>query len=344
MYTDKTVLVTGGAGFIAVHCILQLLNAGYRVRATLRSLSREPEVRAMLKEGGVEAGDRLSFIRTDLSSDTNWNEAVKDCIYVIHVASPTPIVNYKHEDEMIIPAREGVLRVLRASRDAGVKRVVLTSAIGAVVCGHPAQTAPFDETFWTNTSGKAPAYQKSKTLAERAAWEFIEKEGNGLELSAINPVGVLGPVLGADYSHSIHIIKNLLTASIPGTPKLNSGFVDVRDVADLHLRAMIHPAAKGERFIATAGESIWLVEVAKILKDNLGQSAKKVPVKEIPSLLLRIAAFKDPKLKSVIPFLGTVINVTSAKAIHTLGWAPRSTKEAVLATAESLIRLRLLDQ
>ena len=341
---EKTVLVTGGAGFIAVHSILQLLNAGYRVRTTLRSLSRETEVRAMLREGGVEAGDRLTFIETDLSADTNWNRAVDGCTYVLHVASPTPIFNYKHEDEMIIPAREGVLRVLRASRDAGVKRVVLTSAIGAVVYGHPAQTAPFDESSWTNTSGKAPAYQKSKTLAERAAWEFIEREGGKLELSAVNPVTVMGPVLGSDYSHSIHLIKNLLTGKMPGCPKINSGFVDVRDVADLHLRAMTHPDAKGERFIATAGESIWLVAVANILKQHMGEAASKVHAKEIPGTLLRIAALKDPQVKSMIPLLGRVMNVTSAKAIRMLGWSPRSTEEAVLATANSLIRLRLLDR
>lgn len=339
----KTVLVTGGAGFIAVHCILQLLNEGYRVRTTLRSLSREAEVRAMLREGGQEAGDRVTFIEADLSADTNWDKAVNGCTYVLHVASPTPIVNYKHEDEMIIPAREGVLRVLRASRNAGVTRVVLTSAIGAVVYGNPAQTAPFDETNWTNTSGKAPAYQKSKTLAERAAWEFIEREGKGLELSAVNPVAVMGPVLGPDYSHSIHLIKNLLTGKMSGCPKINSGFVDVRDVADLHLRAMTHPAAKGERFIATAGESIWMVKVAKILKEHLGETANKVHVKELPGTLLRIAALKDPKVKSIIPLLGKVMNVTSAKAIRKLGWSPRSTEDAILATAESLIRLRLLD-
>jgi dihydroflavonol-4-reductase len=342
--TEQLVLVTGGAGFIAVHCILQLLNAGYRVRATLRSLSRETEVRAMLKEGGTDAGEYLTFIQADLSSDAHWDEAVSGCTYVLHVASPTPILNYKHEDEMIIPARDGVLRVLRAARDAGVKRVVLTSAIGAIVYGHAKQTEPYDETTWTNISGKAPAYQKSKTLAERAAWDFIEKEGNGLELTAINPVAVMGPVLGPDYSHSIHLIKNLLTGKMPGCPKINSCFVDVRDVADLHLRAMTHPAAKGKRFIATAGESIWLTDLAKILKENLGEAAHKVNVKVLPNTLIRIAALKDPTVKSMVPLLGRIMNATSAKAIHLLGWSPRSTKEAVLATAESLIRLHLLDQ
>lgn len=339
--TGKLVLVTGGSGFIAVYCIIQLLNRGYRVRATLRSLDREATVRAMLLEGGVEAGDRLTFVKAELSADDHWNEAVKGCTYVLHVASPTPKLDVKHEDEMIIPAREGVLRVLRAARDAGVKRVVLTSAIGAVVYGHPNQTAPFDETTWTNTSN-APAYQKSKTLAEEAAWAFMAQEGRGMELAAINPVTVMGPVLGPDYSHSIHLIKNLLTGKMPGCPKINSGFVDVRDVADLHLRAMEDPSANGERFIATAGESIWLVAVAGILKENLGAAAGNVKVKELPNFLLRIAALKDPMVRSMIPLLGRVMNVTSTKAIHLLGWSPRSTREAILASAESLIRLNLL--
>jgi dihydroflavonol-4-reductase len=339
--TEKLVLVTGGSGFIAMHCIIQLLNKGTRVRATLRSLDREAKVRAMLREGGVDAGDRLSFIEADLSADEHWAEAVTGCTYVLHVASPTPKLNFKHEDEMIIPAREGVLRVLRASRDAGVKRVVLTSAIGAVVYGHPNQTAPYDETSWTNTA-TAPAYQKSKTLAEKAAWAFIEQEGKGLELAAVNPTAVMGPVLGPEYSHSIDIIKNLLTGKMAGCPKINSGFVDVRDVADLHLRAMTDSAANGERFIATAGESIWMVEVAKILKANLGDAAAKVNTKQLPNTLLRVLAMRDAKIKSIIPLLGNHMNTTSTKAIHLLGWSPRSTEEAIVATAESLIRLNLL--
>lgn len=295
----------------------------------------------MLREGGVEAGEALTFIQADLSSDKNWDEEVKDCAYVLHVASPTPKLNFKHEDEMIIPAREGVLRVMRASRDAGISRVVLTSAIGAIVYGHPKQTAPYDETFWTDTTN-APAYQKSKTLAERAAWDFMKREGGALELSVVNPAAVMGPVLGPDYSHSIYLIKNLLTGKMAGCPKINSCFVDVRDVADLHLRAMVDPKAKGERFIATGGESMWLVDVAKILKANMGDKANKVKAMQLPNTVLRIAALKDPMVKSMIPLLGIPMNLTSAKAINVLGWSPRSPKDAILASAESLIRLNLL--
>jgi len=339
--SDQLVLVTGGSGFIAVHCILQLLNAGYRVRTTVRSLTREPEVRAMLGEGGVEAGDRLSFITADLEADMHWNDAAEGCTYVLHGASPTPLNAYEHEDEMIIPAREGVLRVLRASRKSKVRRVVLTSAFGAIVYGHPPRTTPFTEKDWTVTTGKVPPYQKSKTLAERAAWEFIKKEG-GPELSVVNPVTVMGPVLGPDYSHSIHLIRNLLGGTMPGCPKINSAFVDVRDVADLHLRAMTNPVANGERFIATAGESIWLIEVARILKRTMGEAASKVPVKELPNILLRLAALKDPTVKSMVPLLGLVMNTTNEKAVRMLGWSPRSTEDAIQSAAESLVRLGLV--
>lgn len=339
--TEQMVLVTGGAGFIAAHCILKLLKEGYRVRATLRDLSREAAVRAMLHEGGVDARDQLTFIKADLSNDQNWNEAVKDCAYVMHVASPTPKLNFKHEDEMIVPAREGVLRVLLASKEAGVKRVVLTSAIGAIVYGHPKQTAPYDETVWTDTT-HAPAYQKSKTLAEKAAWEFMAQSGDDMELAVVNPAAVMGPVLGPDYSHSIYLVKNLLTGKMAGCPKINSCFVDVRDVADLHYLAMINPHARGERFIATGGESIWLVEVAKILKANLGSKAGKVKAMQLPNTVLRIAALKDPMVKSMIPLLGIPMNLTSAKAVNLLGWSPRTPEEAIVATAESLIRLNLL--
>jgi len=341
---EKTVLVTGGSGFIAVHCILQLLEAGYRVRTTVRTLDREPEVREMLRVGGVEAGEQLSFIAADLASDNNWAAAVAGCTYVLHVASPTPLKGYKHEDEMIIPAREGVLWVLRAARDAGVKRVVLTSAFGAIGFGHPQQMAPFKETDWTALNDKTPAYQKSKTIAERAAWDFIAKEGRGLELAAINPVAVLGPVLGPDFSHSIQIIKRLMHGKAAGSPKINSSFVDVRDVADLHIKAMTNPAANGERFLATAGKSIWLVDIAEILKRRMGATAAHIKVRELPNWLLHIIALRDPVVKAIIPMLGKLMNTTNEKAVRLLGWKPRPTEEAVVATAESLVRLNLLDK
>lgn len=339
--TDELVLVTGGSGFIASHCIVQLLNAGYRVRTTVRSLAREAGVRAMLREGGAEPGDRLSFVAADLAADAGWPAAVAGCAYVLHGASPTPSDDLSHEDQWIVPAREGVLRVLRAARNAGVKRVVLTSAFGAIGYGHKPQTKPFDETDWTDLTGDVAPYQKSKTLSERAAWDFIAREGGDLELSVVNPVAVFGPVLGPDYSHSIRLVQRLMDG-MPGCPKINCGFVDVRDVADLHLRAMTSPAAKGERFLAVSGESMWLLDVAKVLRRRLGAAAGKVPTRELPSWLLRLAALRDPAMKAIVPTLGITMNATGKKAERLLGWAPRSNEEAIVATAESLMRLGLL--
>ncbi len=338
----STVLVTGGTGFIGSHSILQLLAAGHRVRTTVRNLKREGDVRAMLREGGAVPDDRVSFIAADLESDAGWREAVAYCDYVLHVASPMPPSVPKHEDDLIVPAREGALRVLRAARDAQVKRVVLTSSFGAIGYGHKPQTMSFDETFWTDVNGGVPAYQKSKTLAERAAWDFVASEGGKLELSVVNPVGVFGPVLGPDYSPSIQLVQRLMDGAMPGCPKLHFGFVDVRDVVDLHLRAMTHPAAKGERFIAVSGGSLSMLDIAKVLKSRLGASANKVPIRELPNWMVRIAALRDPAVKLLVPQLGKIKHASGEKAKRILGWTPRSNEESIVATAESLLRLRLL--
>ncbi|QQP95329.1 SDR family oxidoreductase [Lysobacter enzymogenes] len=341
---DLTVLVTGGTGFIAQHCILALLGHGYRVRTTLRSLAREDEVRQHLRAGGVEAGERLSFVVADLGNDAGWAEAAAGCAYVLHGASPTPTGEQANEDDWVRPAVDGNLRVLRAARDAGVKRVVLTSAFGAICAGHKQLDRPFVETDWSDLS--APGvwlYQKSKTLSERAAWDFIAREGHGLELSAVNPTAVLGPVLGADYSHSIRLIKNLMDGQ-PGSPKINCGFVDVRDVADLHVRAMIDPAANGERFIAIAGDSMWLGEVAAVLRARMGAAARKVPTRVLPNWLVRLGALTDPAMRGSVSLLGRNMNASGEKAMRLLGWVPRPREEAIVATAESLIRFGLVGQ
>lgn len=339
--TDELVLVTGGTGFIAQHCILALLKDGYRVRTTIRTPSREQEVRSYLKTGGATPGDRLSFAIADLSADPGWTEAAEGCAFVMHGASPTPSGDQVTEEDWIKPAVDGNLRVLRAARTAGARRVVLTSAFGAVGMGHKSMTRPFNEADWTNLDAKVAPYQKSKTLSERAAWDFVANEGRGLELAAVNPTAVLGPALGPDSSHSIQIIRNLMAGG-PGVPKINSGFVDVRDVADLHLRAMTHPAANGERFIAIAGESLWMIDVARILRRRMGAVADKVPTRELPNTLVRLAARANPSMKAMLPILGLDLNATSEKATRLLNWSPRSAEDAIVASADSLIQLGMI--
>jgi nucleoside-diphosphate-sugar epimerase len=339
----ELVLVTGGSGFIGAHCILQLLEQGFRVRTTVRSLKREPEVRAMLRQGDADPGDRLEFAAADLTSDAGWPGAVAGCAYVLHVASPFPPAAPKNEDELIIPAREGALRVLRAARDAGVKRVVMTSSYAAIGYGQPQQKAPFDETNWTDPNGDdVRAYVKSKTLAERAAWDFIAREGGALELSVVNPVGVFGPVLGPDYSTSILLVQRLMDGAMPGCPRLWFGLVDVRDVADMHLKCMTDPAAKGERFLAVAGEFLSIVEIARILKRRMGAAAKRVPTIELPDFMVRLAAMRDPAVQQILPELGKRKDGSNAKARRVLGWTPRSNEECVIATAVSMLALGLL--
>jgi len=339
---NELVLVTGGSGFIGVHCILQLLQAGYRVRTTVRSLEREPEVRAMLKVGGVDARDALSFATADLISDAGWSEAVAGCDFVLHVASPFPLRVPKDENELIVPAREGALRVLRASRDGGVKRVVLTSSFAAIGYGAESDRV-FTEKDWTNPDGPGVTpYTKSKTLAERAAWDFMAKEGGALELAVVNPVAVFGPVLGADISTSIQIVKMLMDGAMPGCPQLYFGVVDVRDVADLHLRAMTHPDAKGERFLAVTGHFVSIQEIGMMLRASLGAVAKRVPMNLLPNWVLRLAAVFDPTVRQIVPELGKHKDASNEKATRVLGWKPRSAQESVVATAESLLQLGLL--
>jgi nucleoside-diphosphate-sugar epimerase len=338
----STVLVTGGSGFIGCHCILKLLAAGYEVRATIRHLAREAEVRAMLRTAGVDPSERLSFAAADLESDAGWANAAEGCEYVLHVASPFPAGRPSHEDELIVPAREGTLRVLRAARGAGAKRAVLTSSFAAIGYGHPPRATPFDEKDWTRPSDGVSAYAKSKTLAERAAWDFVGDQGGGLELSVVNPVAVFGPVLGPDYSTSIQLIKRMLDGAMPGNPKLYFGVVDVRDVADLHLLAMTDAAAKGERFLAVAGEFVSLQDIATVLKSRMGAAGARVKTQELPTWLLRAAAWVNPLAREILPELGKKKSGSNAKAKRLLGWQPRPNEDAIAATGESLVHLGLL--
>ncbi|MTD16680.1 NAD-dependent epimerase/dehydratase family protein [Nakamurella sp. YIM 132087] len=350
--TPTTVLVTGGSGFIGGWCVLAALDSGHHVRTTVRDPAKGNRLRAQLHAAASFDDERLTIVLADLGDDAGWAEAVSGCDAVLHVASPTLRTTDLSEDEMIATARDGVLRVLRAARDHGVRRVVLTSASGAVVYGHPPQTEPFTEDDWSDVpipsqpsvprpSGRhvtaVPPYQKSKTLAERAAWEFVRSEGRGLELVAINPTAVLGPMLGNDDPPSLRTIRGMLAGALPVCPPFGTGWVDVRDVADLHLRAMTDPAAAGERFIATSGRSLRMVEIARVLRERLGDRAAKAPTRELPVFLAKALGVINPQLRALRPQLGLNLDSTSAKAQRLLGWRPRPVADSIVDTAESIL-------
>jgi dihydroflavonol-4-reductase len=344
------ILVTGGTGFIGGHLILQLLQQGHTVRTTVRSLAREGAVRKSLVDAGADAAadvGKLAFVAADLNSDDGWAAAVAGCACVHHVASPFPLALPKHEDELIIPAREGTLRVLRAARDAKVRRVVLTSSFAAIGYGYANRTTVFTEEDWSIIDGSqgqtVPPYQKSKTIAERAAWDFIKSEGGELELVVVNPVGVFGPVIGNDVGTSNQVVKKMLDGSVPGCPQMTMGAVDVRDIADLHIRAMNNPKAKGERFLGVDdSRAVSFLDIAKIIREKRPDHAKKVPTMELPNWLMKVVAIFDPSVRQIIPELGRVLDISNEKAKRVLGWTPRSTEESILATVDSLVQRGLV--
>jgi dihydroflavonol-4-reductase len=293
----------------------------------------------MLRTGGLSSFEDLSFIQTDLTSDNNWDEAMQDCTYVLHVASPIFLRLPKHEDEMIRPAVDGTLRVLRAARDAGVKRVVMTSNFGAVGYSHKDTTKVITEESWTDPGEKGlSAYNKSKILAERAAWDLMKKEGGALELSVINPMAIFGPSLGPVLSSGYGLLQKVMDGSMKAIPNISLGIVDVRDVADLHLRAMTPPLAKGQRFLALAGGTMSLLEIAKFLKSRLPGFTQRTSTKSLPDWKVRVAALFSKQAKGILPLVGVYRNASNEKARLMLGWQPRSNETAVLAAAESLIK------
>ncbi len=331
----KTVLVTGGSGFLGSWCLIELLRRGYEVRTTVRDLGREAEVRNAI-EPEVHTGSRLTVLAADLLADDGWAAAVDGCDYVLHVASPFPPVQPKDPDELIVPAREGTLRVLRAGLDAGVERVVVTSSVAAVSGGRARKDGPLTEQDWSDPDNpKLSPYARSKTIAERAAWDLMRERGTTEKLATVNPGAILGPALSEDRSFSLGAVERLL-GGMPGLPRIGFSFVDVRDVVDLHIRAMTKPEAGDERFIAVA-QFLWMAEVAAILRERLGERAAKVPTRRIPDLLVRALGLFDPSVRSVTGQLGKRTTLSSEHAESLLGWSPRPVEETIVDCAESLV-------
>jgi dihydroflavonol-4-reductase len=336
MSGQETVLVTGGSGFIGSWCVIRLLQKGYRVRTTVRSLARESAVRAAIGKE-VDAEDRLSFHAAELTADAGWNAAAAGCDYMLHIASPVVIAEPTNPDDVVIPARDGTRRAVSAALAAGVKRVVLTSSVAAATPRGGGRVSLTDETIWTDLDEPGvSAYSRSKTVAERAAWELVRTSNGATTLATVNPSVVLGPVLSRDYSPSVELVERLLSGKVPGLPRLGFSIVDVRDVADLHIAAMIAPQAAGERFIA-AGDFAWMTDVAALLRARLGSAARKVPTRKVPDFVVRFAALFDKSLAAVTPRLGQQRAFSSAKAQNLLGWRPRPLEETVVDCARSLL-------
>ena len=333
-----TVLVSGGSGYIAGFLIRQLVAEGWMVHTTVRSLAKEAAVRELL----AVDNSCVKFFAADLNADAGWAEAMTGCSHVAHVASPLPMGVPKHADELIVPARDGALRALRAAKAAGVKRFVMTSSVAAISYGRGRGVHHFTEADWTDLSqpGLTP-YIQSKTVAERAARDWVAREGGTMAYCSICPSVVLGPVWSRDYSASLVIVKKLLDGSLGATPDIGFGVVDVRDVADLHVRALKAPNMAGERFIAS-GRFMKLREVADVLRAELGPQAAKVTTRNVPDWLVRVAALFNPLAKAVVGELGSVRNQSPAHAKAVLGWATRPVEQSIVDSARSLLQLGIV--
>jgi dihydroflavonol-4-reductase len=332
------VVVTGVSGFIAAHCAHQLLENGYRVRGTGRSSKRQAEVEEALSK--VTSTDKLEFAEADLLKDEGWTEAVEGARYVLHVASPFPPAPPKDPMDLVVPAKEGALRVLRAASAAGVERTVMTSSIAAVASGKKRSVDQIqNEDDWSDLDGKIGAYERSKTIAERSAWQLMDElneSGSKMELVCVNPGMVFGPMLTSSGSTSLEVIGKLLRREVPGLPKLYLSCVDVRDVARMHLAAMTSPEAAGKRFIV-AGENMPMAEIARILSKVLEGRGYKIAMRTLPNFLVRLVAIFDKAVRLIVNDLGNPMCVSSERAREVLGYDPMPLEQSVLDTAESLI-------
>ena len=338
MNQSETVLVTGGSGFVAMHIILQLLQKGYHVKTTVRSLKSKDKIIDALKANGITNTENLSFAETELTKDDNWATAMEGCYYVLSVASPVFFEIPNDENEAIRPAVEGIKRILKFAKNADVKRVVMTSNFGAVGFSQTDNNRETTEADWTDPNLKGlSVYEKSKTLAEMAAWDFIKKEGGKLEFATINPVAIFGPSLNEHISGSLDIVKHLLDGTMNPVPPIPLNLVDVRDVADLHIRAMESPKANGQRFIATADGQISIPEIAKFLIKTNPEITSKVSTKSIPVFAVKLASLFNAKAKEGVMFMNMNRKVSNAKARKLLDWKPIGTnEEIILASVDSM--------
>ncbi|WP_346345943.1 NAD-dependent epimerase/dehydratase family protein [Streptomyces sp. SID5789] len=333
-------LVTGGTGFVGSHSVVRLVREGYRTRVTVREPGQRAGVVAALRQAGVDPAGRLEFAVADLAADRGWHSAMEGAGHVLHHASPFPATPPETEDEVVLPARDGALRVISAARDAGVPRVVMTSSYAAV--GYTVKPDNhYSEADWTDPGTEGlPAYHKSKVLAERAAWDYVRARGD-IELTVINPTGIFGPQLGDRPSASVGLVKRMLAGQMPVVPIMYFGVVDVRDVVDLHLRAMVHPKAAGERFLAVGGPSVSLFGMAQILREHFPAAADLLPAVELTVEQVREAAKTTPALRDAAALHGRIPVISNEKARSVLGWEPRNVRETIVATADNQIRLGL---
>ena len=329
----ETVLVTGGTGFIGLHCLQQLLDKGYKVRTTIRSESRKQEVMEAMKKHSSNC-ENLEFFIADLLSDDGWSEAVTGSKYVLHVASPFFLGEPENEDVFIKPAVEGTLRVLKACADSDVQKVVLTSSFAAVGYGHSREKEVYTEEDWSSVDGEISPYAKSKTLAEKAAWEFVEnlEESKKFELTVINPVAVTGPMLTSDIGSSNNFLLKLISGSMPACPKIHMGYIDVRDVAKAHIFSMTEEKTNGERIIVSENE-MFFAEVGKTLNEA---GFKKSPTKEMPNFLVKIMSLFVGELKTLLSALNRKGDIDKTKAKSFFNWDYISTEQSVTETAQQL--------
>lgn len=337
----KIVLLTGASGYIAKHVALQLLQAGYHVRGTVRDMGRADDIRAALTPHISDIDTRLTFAQVDLTRDDGWSAALEGVDVLVHTASPFPINQPDNPDDLIRPAVDGTLRALRAAQAAGVARVVLTSSTAAISgSALPRGDVAFDETNWTDPEDpRISAYTKSKTLAELAAWDFVTRDAPDMKLTVINPGFVVGAPLDARFGSSVGVIARMLRRKDPMLPNFGFAAVDVQDVAELHVAVIDRPETYGQRIMAV-DRFIWFTDMAQAIK--AAYPARRIVTRVAPDFIVRLLARFDPAIRTIVPSLGRQDRYDNARAMATLGRGMRQVNKSVVATAGYLIDNKLV--